>query len=646
MTKSQQKAMDLEDERTAQKQYRKLLQNKADAPVSFSGPANTQWTGDGIPKTRKVAVGDLVGRVALIRPDEDLLDGGSDFYIGESFAQVNDIYVYGWSNPIAATFFRGSGDHYLCKDVAVVRALDVQDGHVKDFVDEVIRKDAPEKPFKKRGLTIPAAPTGPKLPVPRPVPAARPAASADVAMKERKEHAETHVAKSRVDDLPPLRAEKLLRDRLVAPRTKTLAPVLATLQPEQYDLVTVPATESMIIEGQPGTGKTIIAAHRAAYLVDDETPQDRALAETVLVVGPTAGYSRHVRDVINRLAGPTNLIKVMSLPELINHIIGVKQPPRSHFSRSWQDVDWTLAKFARSALAKIKSAKGVTPPAEEVYECLRSKPGLVTKDTEWVSYLRGLPPFKDAISDGIHGVLVAFIKWEVAKPADLAFVEHVIVDEAQDVTSLEWLLLDEINVADAWTILGDLNQRRSDHTLASWSQVLEVIAIAPDTPVRTMRRGYRSTRPILEFANRLLPREQRKLHALQEEGPEPKLRKVSHKELANETVHEVRRLLDSYPNGTVAVIGKNPSSVAKALRAQGWANSAKDQHVWERDGRDVNVIAIDEARGLEFDAVVVVEPADFPENLGRRGPLYTALTRANRELAVLYSTSLPDKLRR
>ena len=58
------------------------------------------------------------------------------------------------------------------------------------------------------------------------------------------------------------------------------------------------------------------------------------------------------------------------------------------------------------------------------------------------------------------------------------------------------------------------------------------------------------------------------------------------------------------------------------------------------------VLSINEARGLEFDAVLVIEPSQFPENVGRQGPLYTALTRANRELAVLHSKPLPEKLRR
>jgi DNA helicase II / ATP-dependent DNA helicase PcrA len=51
-------------------------------------------------------------------------------------------------------------------------------------------------------------------------------------------------------------------------------------------------------------------------------------------------------------------------------------------------------------------------------------------------------------------------------------------------------------------------------------------------------------------------------------------------------------------------------------------------------------------RGVEFDAVVVVEPGAFPRNLARVGPLYTSLTRSNRELVVVHSQALPDELRR
>lgn len=647
---TQAKDQEIQDERTAQKQYAKVLRDRANRPSPYQGPRNGLWTGSGIPKRREVFKDELIGRVALVQPDEDVLDGGSDFYIGETYANVNGINVFGWTTPIACTFFGGSDHHPLCDDVAVVRAFRREDGQIVDLIDERLRDDAPAQPFKKRELTIPVPPRRPALPLPTnsasEVSVVPPSFTEE---QDRTPPRVTPVPDSATAgagrELPRLRAEPLLRAQLLAPRTKSLAPVLSTLQPDQYDLVTLPAMDSVIIEGHPGTGKTIVASHRAAYLVNEEIPPENALDGNVLLVGPTTGYSRHVRQVISRLAGGTQRIRVMSLAELADHIIGANRAPHVGSSRTYHDVGWELAKFARSAIAKLRAAKGITPTAEQTYEYLRGSPATLTRDRDWSQYLRQLPPFKEALTLRVHAPLLAFIKWEISKPADLNFVEHIIVDEAQDVTPLEWLLLDEINEADAWTILGDLNQRRSDHTLSSWAPVLDVIAIDPKTPIRTMRRGYRSTKPILEFANKLLPRDQRKFHALQELGPEPLVRKVRPKELGDTTLRQVQRLNASYPAGTIAVISPSLASVTAALRSAGWRVSTGDSQQWEKDGNEVTVALPDTARGLEFDAVVVLEPADFPENFGRKGPLYTALTRANRELCIVHARPLPDELR-
>ena len=104
-------------------------------------------------------------------------------------------------------------------------------------------------------------------------------------------------------------------------------------------------------------------------------------------------------------------------------------------------------------MAKLKAANDVAPQPEEVYGYMRQNAAKLTQDREWSQYLRQLPSHKEALTNRVHAPLLAFIQWEIAKPGDLGSVEHVIVDEAQDVTPLEWLLLDEINEADAWTIL-------------------------------------------------------------------------------------------------------------------------------------------------------------------------------------------------
>jgi DNA helicase IV len=581
--------------------------------------------------------------VALARPDP-YLDGGSDFYIGETRANVDGIHVYSWAAPVACTFFRGTRHHEWCDEVTAIRAFVQRGGAIVDFAEETVRDDAPASPFPARVLTIPAAPQSSRRPLPgsagkQPV-ARSPAAPSPAGATDR-----------RTERTPALRAETLLRKQLQAPRTKSLAPVLSTLQPDQYDLVTMPAMgSSVIIEGQPGTGKTIIASHRAAYLVNEGTLPENSLDGDILLVGPTDGYTRHVRDVVDRLTGGTERIKIRALPQLMKNILGLKNEPRGPASRDWRDVDWHLGMLARKAIRHLTSLNGVAVKPEGAYELLRQN-GLprrpVEFDPEWIAYLTRLPPYKDALTLRAHTPLLAFIKWELVKADELRSIEHIIVDEAQDVTPLEWFLLGAINQTDGWTILGDLNQRRSDHTLASWQQIREVLGFyEEEAPTTRLQRGYRSTKPILEYANRLLPSRERALLAFQTEGPAPSVMQVPAKGLGTAIIDQVDRLLDTYPAGTLAVISADPATVRTSLRSAGWATTAHSYHTWERGSRSVMVLHPDDARGLEFDAVIVVEPADFPQNFGRQGPLYTALTRPNRELAIVHTKSLTEALRR
>lgn len=633
------KDLDLEDERTAEKRYAKTLREKASQASAYQGPRNSLWTRTGLPAAREVPTGELIGRVALVAPHE-WVDGRSDFYIGEKHAELDGIEVFSWTAPIACTFYRGTRHHKLCDEVAVVRTMVRRNGRIVDFSDETVRADAPERPFRKRGLAIPIPPTKPKRPQPDvPKPSDPVAEGLSAAARQGHHHS----------DHPPagIRAEEALRAQLQAPRTKRLDSVLATLQPDQYALVTMPACDSMIIEGKPGTGKTIIASHRAAYLVNEETPSADRSAGNVLLIGPTAGYSKHVLGVINRLASNSAQLRVLSLPELWQQILGLKYPAKGEISPTSQDADWKLVRLLRRAIRHIRTANGgAALSAEQVYEYMRANSAVVTSDPQWSTYLSALPEYRHARTLQAHSPLLAYIQWEVSPPAGLAGITHIIIDEAQDVTPLGWLLLDEINIEDRWTVLGDLNQRRSDHTPANWPEILDLIAIEEDTAIFELAIGYRSTRPILEFATRLLPASQRTINAFQQQGPDPVLTKVRPAEVGDAVAAQVERLLTAYPLCTVAVVGPDTAAVRKSLRVSGWVGSMHDLSPWEKGGREVNVLDPDSARGIEFDAVVVVEPADFKQNRGHQGPLYTALTRPNRELVVVHSKLLPDALRR
>jgi DNA helicase II / ATP-dependent DNA helicase PcrA len=570
----------------------------------------------------------LLGRVVLTGGDPEL-NGGSDFYIGEALATVDGMRVFSWTAPVACTFFRGGRNrHEWYDEVVAIRAFRRRNGQIVDFTDQAFQDGATEPYFPSpdfavrarppRKFTLPGRKNRPASPVP------------------------DQELSATQDGKTPVR-EEFLKEELAAPRGKSLAPVLATLQPDQYDLITAPATASMIVEGRPGTGKTVIASHRAAYLISEAGAQHEG---TVLLVGPTDGYTGHVRDVIGRLTGNSDRIKAISLPQLMLRLLGWTAVPPGPSAQDPKDADSELGRLARQAVHQLAQAKGTGTSAREAYEYLRQNGAAdrpLTADHDWIEYLSGLPPYSKALSRRAQMPLLACISGQY--PADLGAVGHVIVDEAQDVTPIEWFLLRAVNRGKTWTLLGDLHQRRSDHTPSSWSQVWEVLGIdGMDAPTTRLLRSYRSTRPILEYANRLLPRGDREVLAIQADGPEPLVCQVTAARLREEITSQVDRLLAAYPAGTLAVISVDPVGVKKSLRTAGWTGVGGGSPMWERAGRSITTLHPEEARGLEFDAVVVVEPVDFPKNFSRHGSLYTALTRANRELTLIHARKIPDKL--
>lgn len=637
-------SQEVADERAAEKQYTEAMRRRSRAPIATQGPRNTLWTGTGQVRVPQAGFGEFLGRVALAGPDQDYLEGRTDFYIGDGHYELDGVEVFNWAARVACTFFRGATHHALCERVAVIRTYQHGPSGIQNFYDEALVDDPPERPFKRRTLQIPAAPTRAPLPAarqsasqgpsPRPEPAAegRPASGQKAA---------------------GMRATELLHARLAAPRGEQLASVLSTLQPDQYEIVAAPGRTNRIVEGQPGTGKTIVAAHRAAYLVSPVIDDADKPAGKVMLIGPSAQYSHHVAALLERLAPSSPQLIVLSLQEILERLTGQKEdrvwgPP----SYTWQDVDQELADFAFTAWKRISNGArpkyaNLREAVQHVYDTVRFNGGTdqLTSDNEWVAYLRRLPSFPDAQEERSLQPLLAYIRGQVQPLRDLQGVGHVIVDEAQDVHPLEWAVLSEINRNGHWTILGDLNQRRSDHTEPSWTHVARELDIleAERAPVTRLLRGYRSTRPIIQFANRLLPRAERELASLQNEGPEPTV--VQTQSLSAEAASQAIALLARHPHGTVAVIDTDPRPVRNQLRTLGWTADRNDVTRWRSRERALTVIDPDHARGLEFDGVVVVEPSAFPPNLGRHGQLYTALSRPNRELVVVHREPLPEELR-
>ncbi|MFN8037450.1 MAG: AAA family ATPase [Acidimicrobiia bacterium] len=220
---------------------------------------------------------------------------------------------------------------------------------------------------------------------------------------------------------------------------------------------------------------------------------------------------------------------------------------------------------------------------------------------------------------------------------------HVLVDEAQDLSAMQWRVLARRCPSGSMTLVGDFGQASRPGALSSWDEVLRQLParVAPTTI--TLSVNYRTPAEIMDVAHRVL--------AVAAPGVEP-ARAVRHTGVApgfvvaapaglvDEVARRVRAARAG--RGTVAVIAPDAmhDALVVALADLGAAADTPD-------ALDAPVTVLDalDAKGLEFDHVVVVEPAELvaPDRSGFR-MLYVTLTRATQTLVVLHAGPLPEAL--
>jgi DNA helicase IV len=208
---------------------------------------------------------------------------------------------------------------------------------------------------------------------------------------------------------------------------------------------------------------------------------------------------------------------------------------------------------------------------------------------------------------------------------------HVIVDEAQDLSPMQLLTVSRRAVDGSLTILGDVAQATGPVVYGRWQELEPFLPAGVDVTIEELRHAYRVPGEIMDFALPLLdviaPDVERPL-AYRQGGAPPKLVLVAENELIPTALREAAEL-----DGLLAVIG--PRSLADA-----------PQTGETFDEMSVPVLTPRESKGLEFDHVIVVEPALIVEEGGDSGlrELYVALTRPTKTLIVVHARPLPDAL--
>jgi hypothetical protein len=479
--------------------------------------------------------------------------------------------------------------------------------------------------------------------------------------------------------------------------------IVATIQADQYHLIARDPEPALVIQGGPGTGKTAVGLHRASFLLYAHREQLRR----VLVVGPNPAFMEYVSHVlptlgedsvdqravaelvpgveltrvdppdVQRLKADTRLGEAVRrageaasagepqelVVRLEGRFVGVEADEVSELLEAARvELGLTSAareRFRMNVLRRFYEDYGVRLGGqayrnfEEVERALRQD-GRLTKflDASWpapkpeqvVRRLLASPP--DGLLDEDERRLLRRARsgWSEADlplldEARAVLVEppirygHVIVDEAQDLTPMQLRMVSR-RAGGSFTLLGDIAQATGPVAYDRWPELLPYLEGAEDAEVEELRHAYRVPREIMELALPLLERIAPEVEppvAYRVGAERPRL--VEADPPLTAAFEEAARLAGE--EGLLAVIA--PAS----LRGEGESALFDDSRI--------AVLTPREAKGMEFDHVIVVEPAQIVEEAvegqGLR-ELYVALTRPTTTLVLVHARPLPPELGR
>ncbi|MER5303151.1 HelD family protein [Streptomyces lasiicapitis] len=519
---------------------------------------------------------------------------------------------------------------------------------------------------------------------------------------------------------------KLLQQEIERPRVGPMRDIVATIQPEQDEIVRGGLGGSVCVQGGPGTGKTAVGLHRVAYLL--YAHRERLARTGTLVIGPNRSFLHYIEQVLPALGELE--VRQATVDDLVAHVqvTGrddadaavvkgdarmadvLRRALRAHVtlpheavvvvrgSRRWRvpayEVEEIVGELlardmrygaAREALphriahavlvqmersgeapddrvqdavarnAAVKAAvKAVWPPVDPAKLVLRllsdvdflaaHADGILSPEEQktilWAKPARGVKSAKWSAADA---VLIDEAADQITRTHSLG---HVVLDEAQDLSPMQYRAVGRRCTTGSATVLGDLAQGTTPWATPSWAEALTHLGKA-DAVVEELTAGFRVPREVIAYASRLLPSIAPDLTEVSSVRESPGSLAVRH--VADPTEAVLAACTESLRNeGSVGLIAADARvpALAEALRAAGLPHLDPGEETTP-DTR-LTLVPASLAKGLEYDYVVLDEPAavlagEPDERTGLRR-LYVALTRAVSGLTVIHSTPLPEAL--
>lgn len=238
------------------------------------------------------------------------------------------------------------------------------------------------------------------------------------------------------------------------------------------------------------------------------------------------------------------------------------------------------------------------------------------------------------------GALLDECRWLVDR--DLTVYGHVVVDEAQNLSPMQVRMALRRARGGSLTIMGDIAQRTHALGAGSWTAVLDAAGLE-QASVAELGTSYRVPGDFLDLARRVVP--------ASVAASSPASARTARWPPTDVPVAGPAELLDAVAAfaaalsriGSVAVVAPDErlAAIAASLRDRGLAQPRDDGRL----SAAINVVALADVKGLEFDATVVVDPqAILAQPDAGAGGLYTALTRSTQALAIVHDAPLPPTL--
>lgn len=520
-------------------------------------------------------------------------------------------------------------------------------------------------------------------------------------------------------------ASGLLSREIERPRIGPMRDIVATIQPEQDEIVRADVSTTICVQGAPGTGKTAVGLHRAAWLL--YAFRERLARTGVLVIGPNRAFLEHVGAVLPSLGEVA--VRHTTLAELLGHapVRAVDSPEvatlkgEARMAEALAATIWGHLRPATEPLVVPRGSRRWRVPAYEVQEILDE---LRTRGVRYAAaramlaqrlahaVLVAMERAGDSPDDRVQDAVarsapvrtyVASVWPELtpraavahllstgehlapdqqavvwAKPprspgsarwseADLALLDeaadllertpslgHVVLDEAQDLSPMQLRAVGRRAATGSLTVLGDIAQGTTPWATASWEESLEHLGAPVGDPrvhVEVLDRGFRVPAAVIGYAARLLPLIAPGLGAPTSVRSDPgrlEVVRTERHDLVETAVAAIQAAASHEGSVGVIVADAEVARLGTALAASGLEHEVLDGNHGDERLLPVHLVPATVAKGLEFDQVVVVEPAAIAEaepdtRTGLRR-LYVVLTRAVSGLTVVHARPLPDAL--